>query len=123
MAGQVFRTSPAELRCFATTVNRNGYMAGETNEQRDDPPRRGIWILVGVEASRRKDGRAGVDDHRRLWEVETGKELAKMRGAVTGFYSLAISGDGRRLAAGRDDGTVTLWDMTRVRNSALPENR
>ena len=47
-----------------------------------------------------------------MWEVETGKELAKIGGALSGFASPALSGDDGRLAVGLDDGTVALWNMT-----------
>lgn len=47
----------------------------------------------------------------RLWETATGKELAQFQGPAPGFTSIALSGDGRTLAAGAEDNTVRAWDV------------
>jgi WD40 repeat protein len=47
----------------------------------------------------------------KLWDVETGKELAKLGGQLMSFDHMAFSPDDRRLAGGGDDGSVTLWDI------------
>jgi RNA polymerase sigma factor (sigma-70 family) len=44
-----------------------------------------------------------------LWDVHTGKELAKLRGASA--YSLAFAPNGKLLATGTNLGTVTLWSL------------
>ncbi len=60
------------------------------------------------------DGRllASTDGFRvRLWEVATGKEVARFEGHRGGIESLAFSGNGRRLASASTDGTVLIWDV------------
>jgi WD40 repeat protein len=48
----------------------------------------------------------------KLWEVETWRELATLGGQLAEFACIAFSPDGHRLAAGGNDGSVTLWDLT-----------
>jgi WD40 repeat protein len=47
----------------------------------------------------------------KLWDVRSGRELDTLRGQLVGFMGLAFSPDDSRLAAGAQDGTITLWDM------------
>jgi WD40 repeat protein len=59
--------------------------------------------------SRRYDGQG---DHQvRLWDVDTGKEVAALRYYPTAYYALRFSPDGRRLAIFHQDGFVRLWDV------------
>ncbi len=46
----------------------------------------------------------------RLWNVATGARFRQF--SATQTYNLGFATDGRSLAAGRDDGTVHLWDVT-----------
>jgi WD40 repeat protein len=47
-----------------------------------------------------------------LWEVATGNKLAALAGTMGHHVTcLAISPDGKILAAGNTDNTITLWDM------------
>ncbi|HEY9643148.1 MAG TPA: hypothetical protein V6C57_21850 [Coleofasciculaceae cyanobacterium] len=41
----------------------------------------------------------------------TGECLKILRGHTTGIWSVAFSGEGRRLASGGDDQVVMLWDV------------
>ncbi len=52
---------------------------------------------------------SGSDGLIRLWNARTGKLLRTLRNAAT-QGSLALSGDGKRLAAGNWDETISLWD-------------
>jgi RNA polymerase sigma factor (sigma-70 family) len=54
-----------------------------------------------------------------FWDVLTGKELAAFRGHQGGVVSLRFSADGNRLFSGSQDGTVLVWDTTKI-TRALP---
>jgi hypothetical protein len=51
------------------------------------------------------------EDHTlRLWDVETGDELATLRGHEDGINACCFSHDSRRLLSASDDHTLRLWD-------------
>ena len=54
----------------------------------------------------------------RLWKMATGEILATFWGHVRDIVALAFSPDGTRLASGRCDGTILLWDITPYLESA-----
>jgi WD40 repeat protein len=45
-----------------------------------------------------------------LWEAPSGRLLATVQGHAGEVLSVALSGDGGRLASGSFDGTVRLWE-------------
>lgn len=47
----------------------------------------------------------------RLWNVESGENIATFRGHCSDVQCLAFSPDGALLASGSFDGTILLWDM------------
>ncbi len=47
----------------------------------------------------------------RLWEAETGKEVATLSRHTRDIFGLRFSPDGKVLASGSDDGQLCLWDV------------
>ena len=68
------------------------------------------------------DGRilasAGASGLLRLWDMASGREIAKLRGHQGTAWSLTFSPDGRILASSGADGTVRLWDVSSKREVA-----
>jgi WD40 repeat protein/tRNA A-37 threonylcarbamoyl transferase component Bud32 len=63
---------------------------------------------------------SGGDDHLiRLWDVETGREVATLRGHASRVAALAFSPDGKVLASGDGDRDVFLWDLERPGEPAV----
>jgi WD40 repeat protein len=46
-----------------------------------------------------------------LWDVQTGKERATLKGHTSPVWSVAYSPEGQTLASGSHDKTVKLWDV------------
>ena len=47
----------------------------------------------------------------RLWDIQSGKELAKLEGHTNTVRGLAFSPDGSRLATASNDYTAIIWPM------------
>ncbi|MCA9225145.1 MAG: PD40 domain-containing protein, partial [Planctomycetales bacterium] len=54
---------------------------------------------------------ASYDKSVRLWDVETGKEIAKFDGHTAAARCVAFSPDGKRLVSGSSDRTAMVWDI------------
>lgn len=61
---------------------------------------------------------SGMDHALRLWEVESGRDLAVVRGHTELITKISFSPDGGRVATSSHDGTIRLWDWRR-RNPAV----
>src|SRR5205814_740228 len=46
-----------------------------------------------------------------LWDLGSGMERRRLRGARDNLVSVALTPDGRKVAAGARDGTVHLWTL------------
>ena len=60
---------------------------------------------------------SGAEDHMiRLWDVETGQNIATFTGHKDVVFSVAFSPDGKTLASGDHDDTVKVWRVSTGRN-------
>jgi WD40 repeat protein len=55
---------------------------------------------------------ASNDGTARVWDVKSGKEIARLQGHDKGVTSAAFSPDGQRVVTGSKDGTARIWDTT-----------
>jgi sugar lactone lactonase YvrE len=53
---------------------------------------------------------ASDDTTARLWEADSGKEIAVLNGHTSFVYSAAFSPDGKRVVTASDDHTARLWE-------------
>jgi WD40 repeat protein len=54
----------------------------------------------------------------KLWDPETGKEIASLEGHDTSVTSLAFAPDGKTMASCSADGSVILWDVAGTKKKA-----
>ena len=58
--------------------------------------------------------RSGGDDQAvRIWEINTGKEIATLTGHTGAITSLAIPATSKTLLTSSTDGTAKLWQLPR----------
>jgi len=81
--------------------------------------------VLSVQVSR--DGKllatAGADRLAKIWELSTGKEVAKLEGHAGPVVAVAFNADGTQLASGGMDKEIKVWDVkTREQVVALATN-
>lgn len=78
-------------------------------------PRRHVAGVNGVAISNYIDKlraiSASYDHTLRVWDLETGKELAVLLGHTAGVNAVAVTPDGKKAISASDDGTVVVWNL------------
>ena len=54
---------------------------------------------------------ASGDRTLKVWDLESGQEVATLRGHTDEVFSVALSSDGRRAVSGSCDGTLKVWNL------------
>jgi WD40 repeat protein len=57
----------------------------------------------------------------RIWDTQTGRQLALLEGVIIAVLRVVFSPDGTRIASGSYDHTVRIWDTQTGRQLALLE--
>jgi WD40 repeat protein len=81
---------------------------------------KGEYILCGFLVSG-----GDQNDHLRIYDAATGKEIKSFEGHTEDVYDIAFSPDGTTMASGSFDGTVKIWNIAAGQCVAkiLPKNR
>ena len=68
---------------------------------------------IAISRDIRRIATAGQDNMIRIWDSQSGAQVATLRGHESAVYSVCFSPDGRRLVSGGDypDNTLRLWNV------------
>jgi WD40 repeat protein len=84
---------------------------GDTLERRGELRGHGDIIQDVAFTSAGKSVTASLDGTARIWDLESGRQLATLRGHSGPLLGVAVSPDGALVATGSLDGTAKLWDL------------
>ena len=76
-------------------------------------------VVMSADGSRIVSG--SYDNTIRVWDVVSGREVAKLEGHTSGVRSVVMSVDGSRIVSGSDDMTIRVWDVESGREVAKLE--
>jgi WD40 repeat protein len=79
----------------------------------------GVVSRAGFSPDGRRVVTASQDTTARVWDVDTGEELAALRGHDDWVWRAEFSTDGRRVVTASKDGTARLWDAGDGRELAV----
>jgi WD40 repeat protein/serine/threonine protein kinase len=82
------------------------------------PDGRRLASAAGVPWRAADQDPAKIPGELRIWDVVTGRELARLPGHTGAVWAVAYSPDGRQLASGGADGKVCLWEASTLQRQA-----
>ncbi len=71
----------------------------------------GMIVAVALSPDEHRGLSGGWDNTLRLWDLDNGKELAKLQGHTNPVRGVTFTPDGRRAVSASLDGTLRLWDL------------
>jgi WD40 repeat protein len=108
--GEDWRDGESKAKSKALSPNGKTVVSGKQTGQawRDEDNR--VWsIALSPDGTKVVSGSG--DGAVRLWDMDTGKVIAKWMGHTDSVISVYWSRDGRRVLSGSKDGTVRQWDV------------
>lgn len=104
----------SDWESYALLWNVQGEFIGEYSGRHN-------WYLTDIALSPDDEllATASRDHTVRLWNTESGGELAVLRGHEDGVYGVAFDPTGDHIATASADQTVRIWDLAKWRQSAL----
>jgi hypothetical protein len=82
-------------------------------------PRRFIIGGGQDEAAVGREHGADKDSTARVWDADSGREIALLKGHSGGVWNAAFSPDGKRVVTASDDSTAPIWDAESDKEIAL----